>query len=342
MTKQAREQDWTAQDFVDQDDDAALPDEADPWDLVPDGHPLPRRSPSSDNAGLAHSDFIADVLDVGTGDTQWPEFGDPLYEGDWDEPTPTAEAQSELSEALYPADPGITDLTVELRIGDFLMQVAPLERDQYDQCAALLRSYGVGRLCHLIPWFRQNEWSGSTLLALLKFRRHWESRRNTDWWESFHWIGGQQQWMPLYQPSALSWEAALALLKNREGLAPHKVIDPRWYTDWNRHRVWEMDIGLSSFAGFAFFRSGLLPNEPWLRKLARLDRRTTAERAECGDETFVPFMLPSITAQYRCRTVDQARVGHMELEDLVGSHISLDPADSEGLRRVWDCIVNQR
>ena len=329
MTKQAREQDWTAQDFVDQDDDAGLPDEADPWDLVPDGHPSPRRYPASDSAGFAHSDFVADALDVLAGDTQWSELGDQLYENEWDEPTPTAEAQSELSEALYPADPGITDLTVELRIGDFLMQVAPMEPNEHDQCVALLRGYSVGRLRRLIPWFRQYEWSGSTLLALLRFRRYWESERNLDWWESFRWIDGQQQWIPLYQPSALSWEAALELLKNREGRAPHKVIDPRWYTDWNRHRVWEMDIGLSSFAGFAFFRSGLLPNEPWLSMLARLDRRTTAERAECEDETFAPFMLPSIVAQYRCRAVDQARGGHTELKDLAGSHISLDAAASE-------------
>ena len=337
MTRQAREQDWPAQDFVYQDDDPGLPDEVDPWDLAPEGHPSPpspRRTPSSDNAGLAHSDFIADA--------QWSGLGDPLSDDDWDEPTPTAEAQSELSEALYPVDPDITDLTVELRIGDFLTQVVPIEPDQYDQCAALLRSYSVGRLRQLIPWFRQYEWSGITLLALLEFRRHWESVRNMDWWENFLWDEGQQQWMPLYQPSALSWEAAIELVRNRDGLAPHQVIDPRWYEDWCRRRVWEMDVGLSSFAGFAYFRSGLLPTEPWLHKLAKQDRRTAVERAECDDATFVPFMLPSIVAQYRCRAMDQARVRHVDLEDLAGPHVALNAADGEALRRAWDCIVNRR
>ena len=312
----------------------------DPWDAGRADHPeadfLPR---SRDLPDIA--DFDHDHPHDGTQDALWaPDDGaDERY---LDEPLPTADARSEFSEALYPPDLTINDLTVSLRIDDFLVQVASLDDEQRATCFDLLMRYGVRRLRRLLPWLLRHDWLGDTLLSLLRFRNVWETGTNSYLWESFHWSTGDQCWIPLYQPSSLSWEATLGLVENRDGLPPHQVIDPQWYNDWCRHRVWEKPTAPRAFGAFSFFRSSVRAGESWLDHLAQQDRRTPMERRECLDETFAPFMLPSVAAQYDCRMSTRERgVTQLELDRSEFHHSSLDPEERQTLRAFWCRIVNQ-
>ena len=301
---------WLPQDFF---VPAEQPLDADPWDgASTDGLPtfLPHGYQHLQELDLlGHED--AGLLTGGD---------DPLDNADWDEPEPTAEPRSELSEVLYPPDLTIDDLSVDLRIGEFLACVPDLASVQKDRCFSLLKKYSTHRLRRILPWLRAHQWSCQVLLSLLEFRRLWELSRNVAWWEAFRWRERErEEWIPSYQPSALTWEAAEELVRNRLGVPPSKVIDPAWYEDWCHHRPWLM--GVRSFAGFILYRSGLRPGTLWLEHLARVDRRNATEVAECNDETFAPFMLPSILAQYG----SEGMVGELDEPPsiLTGSSLSI-------------------
>lgn len=174
-------------------------------------------------------------------------------------------------------------------------------------------------------------------MALLEFRRFWELPSNVHLWEGFWQVHGE--WLPLYQSSTLSWEQALALVKNRLGLSPSQVIDTAWCRDWNNHNVWEMGIG--TFAAFSLFRSALPQGDHWLEHLAQVDDRNAIEIAQCNDETFAPFLLPSISAQYDSADVAQERHRlQVEINELTSGRTTSWHGNETAMRMLWHELTN--
>ena len=295
---------WVEEDFVD-----AAPVETfvenDPWDpnalsTVSPDFPLPKRL-SHEPEATAHKaeadsawDFIDELVDVDPAD-QWSEgaFDSP---SDWVEPEPTVDASSELSESLYPPDEAITDMSRELKIGELLAQIEPITEEQRARSHDLLRACGIGRLRRWIPWLSKQAWCGETLQLFLEFRRHWESRSNVRWWETFRWDVREQEWTPGYKSGTLTLDHGRELVERRAHCDVADVIDPAWFLEWENYAAWE--LGIRSFASFAVFRAGIPSGDVWQDHLSREDRRTQLEKAQCMDDTFAPFMLPTFAQQY--------------------------------------------
>ena len=295
-------QDWVGEDFVD--NVAQLPVEPDPWEpsetLVQvredNGVPLSEPPEVADDLTEQGKPYVLVEDEPGSYVAIEPGWSDSVVENssDWDEPEPMVDAASDLSESLYPPDNSITDLSLDLKLGELFLRVEPLDDEQRVHCLELLKDYRLGRLRCLLPWLRDQTWDGAQLRLFLEFRKCWEA--NAHWWEAFLWSGREQCWMPTYQSGTLTLHHSRALVSRRSQCAASDVIDNDWFRDWESCAPWE--LGVRSFAGFALFRAGIPPKEGWRNYLVRQDRRTELEIEQCMDPTFAPFMLPSFTEQY--------------------------------------------
>ena len=304
---------WSEGDFVDSDTQRGSVEEPDPWEFneslsYVQVDPEERRHSSlgqSTNVGIdpegigAPYDLIDDQRHGGyPADGEWS--GDAAIEtSGWDEPEPMIEARSGLSESLYPPDDTITDLSLELKIGELLTRVKPISEQQQGQCVELLKELEISQLRRMLPWLRDRGWQGSQLRLFLEFRRHWESSPNIRWWETFFWSEREGAWIPRYHAGTLTLDHVrqLVLARSRYG-ARHVIdlIDDEWFRDWEAYAPWE--LGVRSFADFVVFRAELPAGEDWLEHLIRQDRRDALEIEQCLDPTFAPFMLPSVVRQY--------------------------------------------
>ena len=303
MGTQSGWQEWVGEDFVD--NVTHLPAEPDPWE--PSKPPIQIREdhgvPQSDLRATAHdltdqSDpyvLVDDEPGVYMPESEWSDSSVEIS-SDWDEPEPMVDAASDLSESLYPPDNSITDVSLDLKIGELLLQVEPIDEEQRVHCLGLLKEYGLGRLRRLLPWLCDRTWHGAQLRLFLEFRKHWESKANAHWWEAFLWTEREQRWMPAYQRGTLTLHHSRALVHWRSQCEAIDVIDNEWFWDWESFAPWE--LGVRSFADFALFRAGIPAENDWRKYLVRQDERTGFEIAQCLDPTFAPFMLPSFTEQY--------------------------------------------
>ena len=306
---------WTGIDFVDGDAESMPMAEIDPWNPV-ESH----TSPTIPDSSLSkHENFEAiDQTSWSVGDLDDHELDDPWSEEDvpkWAEPDPTADASSDLNEELYPPDNTVTDLTRELKIGEFLTRVVPCTERQRMRCHELLSAATVGRLRRLIPWLRERAWCGAKLELYLEFRTYWELPINLRWWETFHWNYREGAWIPRYTQTTLTFHHASELVEVRGHCAPADVIDRSWFEDWENYAAWE--AGVQSFASFAVFRAGVPNGQDWRDLLFPRDQRRALEIEQCEDATFAPFMIPSLIRQYGCpHTLDGAADLLSDLNDL--------------------------
>ena len=307
MGRERESHTWSDDDLIDGSSIPIAPSESDPWNPV--GYHTESSQSSPDNSAI--DAFGAEEVTA----SQWNpedlrdhEFTDQWEDiafdgGGWEEPDPTANPISELSESLYPPDNSIMDISKELKIGELLASVSPCTRMQHARCHELLSACSIGRLRRLIPWLRNYSWCGDKLQLFLEFRDLWGSPGNTHWWEFFYWDHLEQEWMPQYLETMLTLEHALELVKNRAGRIVTEVIEGSWFDDWGNYAAWEH--GIRSFASFAVFRAGISDDVRWWEYLERDDQRTPLEIAQCMDTGFAPFMLPSIVQQYSCpRVID--------------------------------------
>ncbi len=298
---------WSSEDFVDPDALSDPLDESDPWAAasVPnvdfDSHQREETVAGievADDDGQAHLDFLTDSDPTTSlaGEAQWSDDIASGITDEWDEPDPTIDPDSGLAEQLYPPDNSVDDVSLELKIHDLLLLVTPIDDDQRARCTALLRQFGAVELRYMLPWLRTRTWCGRMLTLFLEFREIWYQKTRSHWWESWYWDARNTDWRPTYHRSSLTFDVACELVRERSHCQPEEVIDDAWFEDWDNYNVWE--LGVRSFASFALFRAGLAAEENWLRMLIRIDRRSRAECAECMDDTFAPFMLPSFADQY--------------------------------------------
>ena len=297
---------WVGEDFADHDTHSEPLVEPDPWESGEstdqtrqdfekyDSYLHAAPDEAIDSSRL---DEPADLPSVPVRDeADWSE-GTVEVAYDWDEPEPVVDAVSDLSESLYPPDDSVTNLSLELKIGELLRQVKPIDEEQREECTELLRACGLGRLRYMIPWLANRTWHGEELRLFLGFREHWESKSNMHWWESFLWSEREQCWMPRYQRGTLTLDHTRELIQRRSHYTASNVIADEWLRDWNSFAPWE--LGVRSFASFAVFRAGVPAGDDWREYLGRQDGRSTLETAQCLDPTFAPFMLPSFAQQYR-------------------------------------------
>ena len=212
---------WFEDDFRDRDSSLAPTLELDPWHSDKIQEEMPQCIPDeSDNSTLKFDSATNTSWDIDdlTGDA-FPDQLDcmPIEQEEWVEPEATAEPVSTLGEPLYPPDYGITDVSRELKIGEFLALVSPCAKEQFDRCHELLSECGLGRLRRLIPWLRRHTWCGEKLQLLLEFRDYWESKSNASWWEIFYWDYFDQSWIPKYYNNTLTLDHARELVEIRAG-----------------------------------------------------------------------------------------------------------------------------
>ncbi|MCY4312835.1 MAG: hypothetical protein OXD44_03900 [Gammaproteobacteria bacterium] len=296
---------WADDDFFNDDLDSKIPMELDPWDIPEEdgsassnpSEELSRESPDSEDAITESWDY-EDFQDYEF-DEQW--YGYLTGADISNEPAPIAEADNKLSETKYPKDESITNLSWELKIGEFLACLEPCTPEQHARCLELFRAYSVSRLCHLLPWMRQYVWDGQKLQFFLEFRNYWEASRNIEWWEIIFWDFRSQSWIPTYDKSTLTYDQTWELLKKRAKKSVSQVIDRKWILEWEKFAMWE--YGIRSFAQYALLRSDISRIDHIWEYLKRDDRRTPLEIAQCRDPVYAPFMLPSERRQYACPNI---------------------------------------
>ena len=174
---------------------------------------------------------------------------------------PTEDPTSDFSEPLYPPDHSVTNLTLSLKIDEFLAGAKPITQKQNQRCFELLEGCGTKWVGRNLTWLREQKWNGSLLQLFLEFREHWKSHANYRWWESLHWNAWMQRWVPSYQPNLLTHALELDLISQRPNSNVHGVIDAKWHMEWEENAPWEM--GVTSFANFALFRARIPEREDW-------------------------------------------------------------------------------
>ena len=287
---------WRIEDFVDADEFSLAED--DPWADIPsdrDESESVGSSPTAVDSGISSGseeirpdqpDLLDVELDLSVGeyeeyeteeDTAALDEGiDDLDEPVWDEPEPFAEYDSELSEDLYIPDNDVSDRSRKLKIDEFVAAVSNLTHAQQGQIIELLETLSIGRLRSWLPWLREKDWTGHSLLLFLEFRLiHWEE--NPQWWESSYWNAWVDHWWSYSNSGTLSLDGALTLVQARLHCSPDEIVDELWFKDWVDYAVWKR--GLTSFAAYAIFRAGLLEGENWLELL------TWYSEFEPGEET---------------------------------------------------------
>jgi len=288
--------DWTDIDFIDGDLKPVPMAESDPWGSTESHSNREVRASSP----IGFEDFDPTEHDSwGVEDLAEEEPEDPWSDTPaWAEPEPTVDASSELGESLYPPDNTITDLSRELNIDELLNAAIPSTENQRARCYELLCTFSTRRLRYLIPWLRKRAWCGTKLLLFLDFRVLWELPRNMRWWENFCWSDHQEVWIPRYISSTLTLDHAGELVERRRQRALEDIIDRTWLEDWDDSAAWE--AGIRSFASFAVFRAGVPEGQDWRELLFPRDQRSILEVKQCEDDTYAPFMLPSLVRQYKC------------------------------------------
>ncbi len=308
------EDDWhglAGREYEDPEDSLESLVESDPWSALTEGVGVPEELGSfTTDLGTqeSHEDqtigFDGEWGSLQDDETQeeWNSLPDEeFWQSDWEEPEPEVDADSGLNESLYPPDESITDLSIDVKIGEALSIVEGVLTDlQLEDCFARLRSMGVARLRRFLPWLREKRWSGARLLLFLEFREYWVRRENRHWWELYQWIDSEQCWMPRYQSSSLTWEHCRILVDKRSHCLANRLIDERWFDEWEDCRPWQ--LGIRSFASFAVFRSSMPSQVSWLKQLQRRDSRNALEMAQCVDFSYAPFMMPSFHDQYEIKT----------------------------------------
>ena len=308
--------DWRVEDFLDtgqrslaEDDPwADLPSSSDEAQAVGSNPPPPSDVPKPPGREKIRTDEpdLPDIeFDIPIGEYEEFEPGedaatlfddiDDLNETVWDEPEPFAEYDSELSEDLYIPDDDVSNRSRNIKIDEFVARVADLTHAQQGQVTELLETLSLGRLSSWLPWLREKDWTGHSLLLFLEFRLiQWEE--NPQWWESSFWNARLDHWWAYSNSSTLSLEGAFTLVQSRLHCSPDGVLDEIWFNDWDDYTVWKR--GFPSFAAFAIFRAGLLDGENWLELLTWYSEFAPSEgtRSSAIYESYNPrdFDLPSV------------------------------------------------
>ena len=323
---------WSEDDFLDPPNLDVVED--DPWSIstnrndapVTANPPIENQSPSkdrhtSDAEGDARTPIShledsqvtksqTDVEDPALSDDDDWEYDD-LYLDDHDsldyhvsnidEPEPLAEYDSDLSETLYELDSDVSNLTLRLRVNEFIAGVEHAKDTHRNEIIEALNELSSRRLSHLLRWMEQKKWTGNSLLLFLRFRAEWDD--NPDWWEYIVWNPGFDSLWRYSNPGVLSRDACYELIHSRLHCEPDEVIDESWYEDWDYLVLWKH--GFPSFASFALFRAGLNDNEDWKSLLEFVTNVEVTESDSFSDiynaykGGYITSVIDSLTGKHR-------------------------------------------
>ena len=222
-----------------------------------------------------------------------------------DEPEPQAEYDSDLSQTLYESDPNIPNLTLRLRVDEFIASIEYTTDSHRDEIIEALNELSGRRLSHFLRWTKQKQWTGHSLLLFIKFRAVWDD--NPDWWEYIVWNAGLDTLQRYSNPSTLSRDACYELIHSRLHCGPHEIIDEHWYEDWDNFVLWKR--GFPSFTSFALFRAGLKDREDWW---SLLDFTNNVE--ETLNDSF-PEVYKAYKGGYITAIVDSLTDNHRVVDD---------------------------
>ena len=181
----------------------------------------------------------------------------------WDEPEPLEEYDGELSELMYALDDDVTGISRKLRIGEFVASMNHATNAHRLRITQLLENFTNARLRRWLPWLRNKEWTGHTLILFLEFRNVWDS--STEWWEADYWDARMGSWIPVFNRATLSLDASYELIHQRLNCSPREVISDNWLEEWNDLGLYMQ--GFDSFASFALFRAEYNDDGDWRDEL---------------------------------------------------------------------------
>ncbi len=257
---------WTDEDLTDSTRSDITLKEDDPWAVTVHPADIKERPAAGTPSAQSGNDqpealYMADcddtdLSDIGEScDDYLPplELDDETSDVGWDEPEPSAEADSDLNEPLYPPDNNVRDLSRDRKIDELIFRVQPINDTQRREIVALLKDFSIERLRSWLSWATQRDWSGHSLLLFLQFRKVWESDCNAHWWESLFWHPGLECWWPTCSRDNLTRDATYKLIQNRLDCTPQEVINEDWFEEWKSSALWTREF--LSFVSFAVFRA---------------------------------------------------------------------------------------
>ena len=181
------------------------------------------------------------------------------------EPAALFDFRSELGEALYELDDSVPNWGRALTVDQFIAGLGDGCYEKRQQIADLLFCLSAPRLRSWLPWLRNQQWTGHTLLLFLQFRALWD--RSPELWLYLHWSAAAKMWLTFWNRNSISLDATYQLIKRRINHPADEVIDLEWLEDWEDVDVWvRVDQGFFSFASFALYRSRLQYGEDWRRR----------------------------------------------------------------------------
>ena len=284
---------WAKEDFSDPPRPENVED--DPWSLSPRSSgetaedststrsraPLTAETPRADSEGIQPIDTFAEADRVMQDESGEPSFDDlqadaavefdtlddvllyldvsAVHTEHYDEPTPEAEYDAELSEPLYEPDINTTDLPRLLVVDEFIANIADTTDDQHSEIYEVLLSLSNKKRSSLIQWMRGKKWTGHSLALFLGFRTMWYE--TPPWWQYTFWHQRMNEWWTYSNVNYLSRDACYALIQSRLHCHPEEVIDEEWFEDWNDFKLCE--YGFHSFASFAQFRAEINDTADW-------------------------------------------------------------------------------
>ena len=140
-----------------------------------------------DNVSAGELEILKELVGGQPSSANWisDDYGGGLNELDRDEPEPQEEYDPNLSEPLYAPDNGVTDLSRKLEIDELVDRMSDADDTQRGRITELLSELSSGQLRRWLPWLRNQDWTGHSLLIFLEFRNLWDN--NCQWWEWTYW-----------------------------------------------------------------------------------------------------------------------------------------------------------
>ena len=256
--------------FNDADDSGQTPDSV-PEDQYSGHQPTTASEDTTGTSVLNDVDWVDDLAPVEL-ENEPSIIDDELYSdalsfsndseydpGYLDEPEPLAEYDGDLTEPLYNPDGDVANLSQKLGADELVASIECATDDERTQISAILSEFSPRKLSKWIPWLKEKEWTGQSLLLFLEFLDLWNE--NPQWWEYSVWSRSLDRWWAYSSSSILSRDACYDLIQHRLQYEPDNVIDETWFKDWDDLVLWKR--GFPSFASFAGFRAGLNEGDNW-------------------------------------------------------------------------------
>lgn len=182
-----------------------------------------------------------------------------------DEPEPIAEYDSELSDPLHELDEATTDLTIAIKVNEWLSTVEEMDEDQRQEITDILLDFKIERLRSWLPWLREKTWTGYTLLLFLQFRAYYDE--NPELWKRLKWNSKAKTWKWVEDHYSLSRDDSYLLMERKEHFGRDEIVAIEWCEDYDCLDAQVLrEQGFLSLADFAVYRSQFHIGEDWRRR----------------------------------------------------------------------------